>query len=557
MSEPTIPPTDIFDINRGFRLWHINEIYVPGGPVQRVYVPNVGDLIIDYGQGFFTVSAVDYTTGESTRVKWAPPPESGTVSGLDILLASGPGEPSDSFRVYIDTSVFPHTLAFDSRLHLKGSEGRYVKLFKGTDTSQATGEVISRFYDQSGTFLGDNIPLELVTMPDVNNIAIKTPRVGYTTQALSDNEVVTAVLYTDTGGVRSINTLIVKNTAFMRTTDAGAKYVQSVSIETPFLSNADPKLIQFPINMPVQNLNLMGVVTYSDGSKLKMAIDGTKFSVYGLENYISSVQGQRLPVVVTYQLSPGEYVYDSQPSLERHVSENYTATTLQADGSYSVKLFVYPVWVDQLNGYRLDYYLYNLNREEVYNVTSLVQTASGSRAFNPTEYGVLQRITVAVNLNQVDSKFAAYRHVQTVEVTLLTEGTLNNQDNWTVGFSPGQNPHYGVGVEAIAQFINVNNWQLNITCGESTLQNWLEKVYYPTQPLIDPDSEILPPEPNFFVLVSGNTRTEYPIAQWGSLLTVTAVPNEGRNIYLEFLRRGAVTDLQLGKTGMVVHYAGS
>lgn len=309
--------------------------------------------------------------------------------------------------------------------------------------------------------------------------------------------------------------------------------------------------------MPVQNLNLMGVVTYSDGSKLKMAIDGTKFSVYGLENYISSVQGQRLPVVVTYQLSPGEYVYDSQPSLERHVSENYTATTLQADGSYSVKLFVYPVWVDQLNGYRLDYYLYNLNREEVYNVTSLVQTASGSRAFNPTEYGVLQRITVAVNLNQVDSKFAAYRHVQTVEVTLLTEGTLNNQDNWTVGFSPGQNPHYGVGVEAIAQFINVNNWQLNITCGESTLQNWLEKVYYPTQPLIDPDSEILPPEPNFFVLVSGNTRTEYPIAQWGSLLTVTAVPNEGRNIYLEFLRRGAVTDLQLGKTGMVVHYAGS
>jgi hypothetical protein len=299
------------------------------------------------------------------------------------------------------------------------------------------------------------------------------------------------------------------------------------------------------------------VVTYSDGSKVEMAVDGTKFSVFGLDNYIATIQGQHLDVVLTYKLSPGEYAYESQTGADSHISEMYSATTLEANGSYSLMVFGYPRWVDQLNGYRMEYFLYNLDREEVYDVTNLVQAASGSRAFNPTEYNVLQRITIAVNLNQVDSKFAAYRHVQTMEVTLLTEGTLNNQDNWTVGFSPGQNPPFGVGVRATAQFINVNNWQLNLTCGETTKQGWLNKVYYPIKPLFDPDSEIAPPEPNFFVLVSGNTRTEYPIDQWGTLLTVTSVPTNGRNIYIEFLRRGGVTDLQLGKVGMSLHYVGS
>jgi hypothetical protein len=556
MADPILPPTVIIDQNRGYRMWHISELYFPDGTGNGAYVPNVNDMVLDWNQGFFRVTAVDYTTGESTLSKWNPPAESEAVSDQDILLGAGPGRQAESFRAYLDVSVMPHRLALDSRLHIYGSNAKYYKVFKGTDLSPA-GEIISAFYNASGTFLGENVPLELVVMPDATNVAVKTPAVGYTLRSLSDGEVVTVVVYDDAGNVSSSAKLLVKNTAYMRTTDASLKYVTAIRLKTPFLSKSDPKLIEYPINMPVQNLNLMGEVQYSDGSKLEMPVDGTKFSVYGLDNFVASIQGQTLPVVLTYKLSAGEYAYINEPSPDKHIAENYRATTLKADGAYSVKLYSYPVWQDQINGYRLEHFLYNLNREEVYNVTGLVQLASGSPAFNPTDYGVNQKLTLAINLNQVNPKFSAFRHTQTIDISLLTEGTLNGQDNWTIGFSPGQTPRYGVGLEAIATFVDVTNWRLDLTCGCTTKAEWLEKVYAATQPLIDPSSEAIAPEPNFFVLVSGNQRIELPIDQWGTLVTVTAAPAEGKNVYIEFLRRGQVTDWQLSKAALVVHHAGT
>lgn len=552
----TDPITVIIDPSRGFKMWHISEIYFPDAETSGQYVPNVNDLIVDYNQGFLRVTAVDYTTGECTIAIWTPPTDVDSVSDQDILLGSGPGAQSESFRVYLDVSVTPHALVFDSRLHIHGSNSKYVKVFKGTDVGPG-GEIISAYYNQSGTFLGENIPLELVANTTLDNRAIKTPMPGYTMRQLADGEVVTCVAFNDAGGVTFIGKMLVVNTAFVRQTDASLKYVTGIRLLTPFLSKSDPKLVEYPINMPVQNLNLMGEVQYSDGSKLVLPVDGTKFAVYGLDHYVTSVQGQKLPIVLTYKLSADEFSYISEPSPDKHIAEEYTATTLKADGSYSVKLFSYPEWVDALNGYRLQHFLYNLERTELFNVTNLVQMASNSPAFDPTAYGINQKLTLAVNLNQVHPKFAAYRHTQTVEVALLTEGTLNGQDNWTVAFSPGQTPRYGIGLEAIATFVDATHWRLNLTCGCTTKAEWLEKVYRPSQPLIDPNSELEAPEPNFFVVVNGNQRVELPIDQWGVLVDVTAGLAEGKNVYIEFLRRGSVTDMQLAKAALVVHHAGT
>lgn len=556
MSSPQ-QPVIIFDPTRSFRMWHISEIYIADNPTHPGrYVPNVNDMVVDYDRGFFRVTASDGSSGESVLVKWDPPADSNNIDDFDILLGSGPGTQSESFRAYLDTSVMPHTLSLDSRLHLYGSNAKYIKIYKGTDIGPS-GDVISAYYDQSGSFLGDNIPLENVSMPDVNNVAIKAPKAGYTLRELPDGEVCTVVVFDDVGGVTSTSKVLIKNTAFMRTTDASLKYITGIAMKSPFMSASNPKLLQFPINMPVLNLNLMGVVSYSDGSKLEMPIDGTKFSIYGLDNFVSSVQGQKIPLVLSYALSPGEYSYVGEPSPNKHISEAYEATTLKADGAYSVKLFAYPVWVNALSGYRLEFFLYNLNRAQVYNVTNLVELATNSAPFNPTEYGIVQKLAYALDLNKVDSQFAAYRHVQTFEIVLLTNGDLNGQDNWTIGFSPGQDPRYGVGLEAIAQFENTNNWKLNLSSGCTTEDEWLDKVFYASQPLYDPYSELKAPKPNFFVLVSKNHRVEVPIANWGSVLTVHEVPNEGAPVYLEFLRRGSDTDLQLGKSGMAVHYAGT
>jgi hypothetical protein len=550
MSEPT-PPELILDVTRPFTVWNITEIYTGTGTGR--YVPNLNDAVLDWSQGWFRVIHVDYTTGLSTIVKFTEPRETGPSTDEDILLGGGPGTISESFRIYLDTSVTPHTFACNSRLRFHGTSVSYVKIFKGTNIG-VDGDVISAYFDQSGNFLGENIPVELVAMPNQTNLAVKTPAVGYTLREFPDGELVSVVAYTSTGQVSSINKLIVMNTAFIRTTDASMRYIQAIDLESPFISSSNPRLIQYPINMPVDSLNLMGVVTYSDGSKVRFPVNGTKFSIYGLDSFIASIQGQTLDVVLTYQLSANEFNYMATPSGDRHVSQRYQATTVRADNAYSVKLFTYPVWIDELHGYRLETYLYNLDRQRVYNVTNYTQAAQGSRAFDPLTYGSVQHIALAIDMNRVDASYAHYRHVQTFEVALLAQGTTQLVDNWTIGFTPGQNPPYGRSMEAKAHMVNQNLWQLRIDNLEPIFDRWLDKTFYSTQPLFDSETENKAPTPNYFAIVFGTFRAEFPISQWNQIMQLTQMPVEGHPIFIQWIRRSNTNDLQLGVSGMIVHH---
>ena len=550
MSDPTPPINVIVDPDRGWRQWYSGEIYAPGKPGR--YVPNVNDAVFDWDDGLFRVSAVDYTTCISTLTPYVPVPSSNDLGG-DILLGVGPGYQSESWRAFLNTAVIPHTLALDSRLHIYATTANHIKIFRGTQIGP-DGEVISAFYDQSGVFLSENIPLELVAMPG-SNIAIKAPKVGYTTQNFDDGEVLTVVVYDAAGGVRSTAKVLVVNSGFIRTTNAAMKYITSIHIESPFISGSDPKMIEYPINMPVANLNLMGVVTYSDGSKLTGPIDGTNFSLHGLENFIATVQGQQVDLVLAYKLSDDEFSYILTPTANKIITEHYKATTLQADGAYSVKMFAYPVWQSTLAGYRMEYFLYSLERDLMYKITSLVQLATNSNAFNPTLYGVKQVVSMAIDLHKVAGSFAHYRHVQPFEITLLGPGNEDSDDNWTIGFSPNQTPAYGEGIKAEVAALGGSSWNVVVSSGAITLNQWLDRVFYRTLPLFDNTTEIKAPEPNFFVLVNGVTETEFPIAQWNTPLNVNVAPVEGRPVFIKFLRRSVDGDLQLGISGLIVHFS--
>lgn len=540
----------ISDPARLFKVWLISEIYT-GKSSGGAYVPNINDAVWDWEQGLFKVTFVDYSTGLSQLTKYKPPKDSNSLSDNDILLGAGPGAISESYRAFIDTNVMPHTLALDSRLHIYGTTNSYIKVFKGTDIG-SNGQVVSAFYDQSGTFLGENIPLELVAMNDATNYAIKTPMVGYTKQKLSDGEVLTAVVYDDAGEARSVALLLVKNTAFVRTTDASKQYITGVSIESPFLSKSNPKLLEYPINLPIEGVSMMGVVEYSDGSKRRMPIDGTKFSLYGLDNYVATILGQNIPLVLSYKMSSDEFAYGLTTAESKKISEIYAASTVKAVGAYSVKLFVYPVWVDELNGYRLEYFLYNLDREQVYYVTQYVTLGSNSKAFNPLSYGVTQEITVAIDLSKVDGRFANYRHVQTFAISLLGPGN-EQRNNWSIQFSSGQNPPYGLGLKAAMTFVNVNYWKVNLSCDLNSQEEWLRNVFYNTQPLYNPDSEVECPAPNFFRMVFGSRKIECAVSQWNAEMVVANDLKEGEVLYLEFFKRTQDTDLELGVSGLIVH----
>lgn len=554
MSDVAIVP--ISDPNRGHRRWLKSEIYTGPNGTGR-YVPNEEDEAWDWVTGLWRVVTVNRSTGLSQLVQYIPPNTGESVSEEDILLGVGPGYQSESYRVYLDTSVIPHVLAIDSRLRVYGSTVSAVKVFWGTDISDES-KVISAMYDQGGTLLGENIPLELVQMPNnpqsgvpsAINYAVKTPMVGYTSQKLPDNEPVTVVMYDDVGNVTSIAKLLIMNTAFIRTTDASKKFITSIHLDSPFLSEGDDSLLKFAINMPVDALNARGVVTYSDGSKKIMPVDGTKFNLYGLQNFIATIVGQKIELVLSYKLSADEYVYGASASLQKHLSIPYWATTTRLDGAYSVKLFCFPQWVDDITGFKLRWFLFNLNRSEFHEVTSLVTFGVNSLPFDPISYGPIQRVTVGINMNDLDSSYSNWRHSQTIGIALLAPGN-EISNGWNIEYSPGQAELYGKGLRAISTFVNVNNWKLKIDCGLELQSTWLQKVFYNAEPLVNTQSENRAPEPNHFVLMIGNKEYTYPIDRWNTELLVTSVPANGEPLFIRFIRRLPENDLQLGIGGMI------
>lgn len=535
------------DPQRGFRIFARAEIVAPGS--EGKWVPNEDDLVLDLAQGYFRVAEVDPTTGYSTLVPWKPPVDSDGDADAK-LIGVGPGYSSESFRMFLDTSVTPHTLTPDYRLHSYHREMQYYKVFLGADISEEFGTVISAMYDPSGNFLGDAVPVEEIYDP-VTSKPAKAPAPGYTSEELPNGQLVTVVFYGEQGNQVSQAQLLIVNSRAVRRADASKRYVQGIHLDSPFISAADPQVVEFPLNVTVESLPLTAVVTYSDGTTQRLAISGSQFNLFGLRNYIATEVGQQFPMVLNYKLADDEVSFNMTPSINRTLSVDYIARTVTADGAYEIKLFGYPVWVNAQTGYRMEYWMYNLDRQTYYNVTPYVELATNSNAFDPKAYGIVQEITVAVDINRVDGRFAQYRHVQTFRIALLNSGD-NQAANWEILFTPNQPDGYGRGLVAAVRYLSVNNWRLNLGMGHTTLNNWLNQMYHTCAPLYNIEIEEEAPTPTHVILQFMNNSYEIPVGDWNKDLTVNNDLQNGELLYLRWIRRTYDTDLHLATTALAI-----
>lgn len=537
--------TPIYNPEARWCWWNINEIYT-GGVGSNKYVPKTNDYVMDSDTyTVYIVVGVDATTLIATLVEIKPSNLSNNLSNDDILFGVGPGTQADTYRVYLDTSVTPYVMAVDARLKVAGTMCSYAKIFKGADTS-ATGKVVSKLYNQNGTLLSQNIPLELAAVDSHTNHSIRVVSVCYSNDRLADGELVTIVFYNDAGHVVSKRQMLIENTAFIRSVNAGTKYISHISLESPFMTNTNDGLIEFPLNIPTQALNLVGVVHYSDGSTIKMPVDGSKFRMYGIDQYVSTIVGQKIELVLSYVLSPNEIVYGAVVGDGKFITAPYNIVTTKTDGSYMVKLFGYPVWQSDIAGYRMNWFLYNLDRNIKFNVTQYVSYGNAA-AFDPLAYGILQRLSVNINLKDVNGSFKAYIHTQSIDIVLKHPGT-DPRTSWLVGFeSSVSKPLFGEGL-----FARVTNNTLNISSGIATKELWLEKMYNFTYPLMDKSSEVLPPTPNYFAIVYDNVRYEHPIDNWNVGLTISVIPTLGKTIFIEFFKRTPNSDIQLSIAGLSI-----
>lgn len=558
MSDPMsgISGTDgqvpVYDPNGRWTIWDLGQIYT-GGAAQGRYVPKVRDHVVDpLTNEQWRVTALNPTTMVPTLVSLVNAVVN-VFSQQDVLLGVGPGTQSDTYRVYIDKSVVPHTLAVDARLRTYGSMARTAKIFRGSEIT-GDSEVISAFFDGSGDVLTNEITLELVatSVQGQVEIATRSVPVTYTTKDLPDNEIVTIVFYSDTGNKVSKRQLLVENTRFIRSTDSSVRHIIATSLESPFLSSSDPNALQCPMNVTLGGLSLVGVVHYSDGSVAKFPVDGTKFELLGFPGYVSTIIGQKFDIVLKYNVANGEINYIAGQGEALHISETYTIQTTAAEGRYTPKLYGYPVWQDAVNGYRLKWYLYTLERDVVYDVTNLVTINTNTPAFSPLAYGVTQSLSVSVNLNAVNGAFSSYIHTQTISFVLAEQGTARTT-NWTVAFDPNQTPVFGQNNFAASMFTNVNSSTVSIGLGASTQAAWLERLYGRVKPLVDPAREVAPPAPTHFALVLSTGDAEFPISQWNQVLTLgTSIANNG-TLFVKFFKRTSENDIQLAIAGLPVY----
>ena len=516
--------TPIVDRSRRFTQFRIDEIYTGPADTGR-WVPNVNDLVLDWDNGFYKVVSVDH---ERTNLSYLQKVNLNSMGGgmddSDFAVVTGVGSNSNSFRVYVDTKTVPHTLAVDSRTTFYG-DNAYIKIFKGTDTSAATGKVISAIINSSGKVVSENIPLVLTIVPNGTNVNEKTPQTAWCSETVKDGDVVTIVTYTNAGQITSRDKFIISESNMIRSLNQAGIYVQNIELLTPFMSKTDQRLIECPINLLASSLNFQAKVTYSDNSSRIDLIDNLKWNIAGLNMFIGSQIGKMDRLLLTYSLSPEELAFDATAGYpERIVKREYRIKTVDIDTYYAVKLFAVPVWNPALAAYQLSWYLYNLERKDVIDVTNYVEYATNSPRFVGNKYNGSQNLLVSFNLQHLGSSYSYYVHTQKVTVNLNSTGaTKAAAQYYTLAYA--DDLLYGEHVRGLyaADDVNAGKFKLDISSGYSDPATWLNELYRNLSPLYYDAVETNAPNPTHARVIIGND-------QWVREIDINDIINPIRNI---------------------------
>jgi len=548
-----VPAIGLVDLQREWRIWSMDQIFT-GKAGTGLHCPNVNDLILDLTSGWYLVTTIDITTGRSTYIPWTLPAVSQNNVVVDRLLGVGTGAQSETWRVYIDTRQMPYSMQIDGRLHMYRSDAEHYKVFLGTDLTD-NGTVVSAYYNASGEFLSENIPLEHVGTDNINNFAIWAPKAGNTNRRLNDGEVVTVVLYNASGHKLSHSVMLVQNTSLVRRTAAGRKQIRSIGIKSPYVSDADPSQLIVPINVDLRTMTLTGVVRYNTGEEMDIPIglDGSgKMSLHGLRWYSPTIQSHPHKLTLSYRLSEDEYSLEHGITENGYITEAFTVKAIAADNAYSVRLYAFPSWNAAASRYELDFWFFNIDRNVYYRVPrSVVEIPDNEVAFDGSDFVSRQRLRFGALLSNIDPIYSAHRFVQATEVSLNKAGTEAG-DKWQVKCDPTQSSFFGSGIVAKNRLVNTNLSYLELKSGALTLDEWLDKLYYPLNHLFDDTSEVRAPEPTHFVIHTKTREYLFAVSQWGQEFPILNDVKPGETVYLRWIKETPTAQLQLGVTGMAV-----
>ena len=537
----------LYDPEPFWREFSINDIF-RGGPGKGKIIPKIGDHVRDPDiYATYRVVDVDQITFVPRLERIYPDGTSFELNPIDILFGVGFGTAGDTYRLHVNNNVYPYVACPDSSLKVSGNLCKYARIFRVLE--DGTLEVISKVYDSSGRFISDMVNLEKVQIHQVENYSTKVVPPFKLTTRLNNNDHVVVYCYSDDNNIVSKRELLVEESAFVRSIDESLKYVTHISLKTPYLSNTDSSVINMPLNLTVSSLSIKGLVHYSNGDVKEFPIDGGQFALEGLEQLLSSIEGQERSLIAFYTLAANEVSFSSAGLDGRRVAAPYKMVVSNDNVSYSVKLFPAPIWRGDIYGYAIKWFLINMDRNKIFDVTDKIEFMEETGAFNPFGFGYIQRKQVSLNLQRVSPTFSNMNHTQVVDITLYGKPSVVATTPWIVRTESDTGvPEYGQGV--FGKLVNLTS--IDISVGETVLDTWLDRVYYAMAPLVDPRVEVIAPRPTHFVLTYNDTSTEYSINEWNSRLSVTGPVTDNTNVIIKFIRKSTSGDMNLTVCSMAI-----
>lgn len=521
-------------------VWSTHEIY-NGGVGLNKYIPKVNDHVVEPETGIthVVVNLDNITYIPELALQSIPAP----INTLGLISST-----NDNYRIYYDKSTATHTLCVDSFMRIYNDAAISARIYKGTLIDDT--KIISRYYDNSGNFIGHDIPLKKVAFNTHDNYAIKSIPVCNTTTSMVNGDVCTVVVFGTGGKVLSKVNCIIEETTYISQAFAEQKYITQIFIKSAFISQTNQSEINYPVNLPLQSYSPTGVVQYNDGSQTEYPIDGVKFSLLGLTYFLNTTIGHRVPLVLTYKMSPGEAALATVDNTNGVITKPYTLITTTSTPSYGVKLYVYPVWSTVNNNYSYNAFLLNLDRNTLFDVTSKVGILSGSPAFNDKAYGITQRITFTINLANVSNIFSDHIYNQTVDITLIAPPSSQSVNIWETVTKTPSTTVYGTNLKAVKS--PAINTSVRIDNDILTVQEFITKLYSNTLPLFNPVIETQPLNPTHIEVKYGAESIIVPITQYNQIFNFVNVVTLYSNIYIVFLKTFGVGYLTLSVSSLTV-----
>lgn len=534
--------TPLYAPDARWAIWGIHDIYM-GGEGHNKHIPKVNDYVVEPETGLmYVVQSLDNVT----FIPELKPVEVKPSVSVDTITSST----NDNYRIYFDKSITPHTLAVDGLLRVYSSTASYARVYQGTFVEPT--KIISRRYDNSGNFIGHDIPLQVVAFNSHDNYAIKSIPTCNTNVDLKDGETCCVVVFDTNGKVVSKVMCVAEETTYIAQAYAEQKYITQIFLKSVFIDTTQNSEIHYPVNLPIPSFNPIGVVQYNDGSQIEYPVDGDKFRLFGLDQFVSTIVGHRVPLVLSYRMDATESALASVDTDNVYVTRPYTLVVSNPNRSYNVKLFVYPVWVDSVNGYKYKAFLMNLDRNVLFDVTNLVTLATNSPSFNPMAYGITQRLTFAIELSRVSGIYSTFLHVQTVDIILRAPANDTSATNiWEVGSQvPTTVPYFGTNLRATRD--PATGTKIRIGNNITTQTEFVNKLYKSTLPLFNPLTELEAPEPTHIEVVYLNQTVFASISEYASdFVFQTQVP-QFANVEVVFYKETISGYLKLGVSSLTV-----